>query len=56
MRLWNVEDGACLAIFTEHRECVTQLVFSLDCQVLCSGADDGTVEIRRLRETLGLEW
>ena len=49
VRVWRVRDGACIATFSEHDDCVSHVAFSADGEVLASGARDGTVCIRRLR-------
>ncbi len=53
VRLWDSQDGTCLAVFTEHLAPVTCLTFTPDVEILCSAAEDGTVYMRRLRDTLG---
>lgn len=54
VRLWNAEDGACLAIFTEHTAPLSKksLAFSPNGMILCSGADDGAVHFHCLRGIL----
>ncbi|KAI0696116.1 quinon protein alcohol dehydrogenase-like superfamily [Cerioporus squamosus] len=50
IRLWRAMDGACLGVFTEYQAPVSHLVFSRDAETLCSGAEDGSVCIRQMRD------
>ena len=52
VRLWKVEDGACLAILTEHTSCVHRLVFSANGECLFSIGVNGAVYIRHLHDIL----
>ncbi|KAI0744553.1 quinon protein alcohol dehydrogenase-like superfamily [Earliella scabrosa] len=49
VRLWRSDNGACMAMFTEHQAVVRHLAFSPDGELLVSAADDGSVCIRPLR-------
>ncbi|KAI0747262.1 WD40-repeat-containing domain protein, partial [Daedaleopsis nitida] len=52
VRLWRTQDGTCVGIFTEHEAAVTHLVISDDGSVLASGAENGTVCVRKMEEIL----
>lgn len=57
VRLWRTRDGSCIAAFTEHSCAVRHVVFSADGESMASGADDGSVIIRRMRDVLPTdEW
>ncbi len=47
VRLWRTGDGTCVETYTEHQAPVTHVVFSGNGDVLASGAEDGTVRIRK---------
>lgn len=55
VRFWRTSDGSCIRTFTEHRDRVTHVSFSPDGKILSSGADDGTVVIRRMAHVLSVE-
>ncbi|KAI0747259.1 WD40-repeat-containing domain protein, partial [Daedaleopsis nitida] len=52
VRLWKTEDGECVGTFTEHEAAVTHVVISADGRILASGAEDGTVCVRKMEEVL----
>ncbi|KAI0787260.1 WD40-repeat-containing domain protein [Fomes fomentarius] len=47
VRLWRTSDGTCVETYTEHEAPVTHVVFSGNGDVLASGAEDGTVRVRK---------
>ena len=50
VRLWRLVDGACVAEFIEHGDRVMCVAFTLDGEFLVSGARNGSVFIRPLRQ------
>ncbi|EJF60485.1 hypothetical protein DICSQDRAFT_171157 [Dichomitus squalens LYAD-421 SS1] len=53
--LWRTDDGSCVGKFSEHKYGVSHVTFSPDGQTLSSGADNGSVVIRRMRDILSVE-
>ena len=55
VRLWKANDGACVAVYANHGSPVTHFAFSPDGQLLCCGAEDGSVCIRPMPIILASE-
>jgi serine/threonine protein kinase len=45
VRLWNIENGCCLKVFTGHHGTVYSVAFSNDCKYIISGSADRTVKL-----------
>ena len=52
VRLWRVEDGACIGAFAEHGWSVEHIAFTPDGEFLTSGDAEGRVYIRRVSNIL----
>ena len=45
VRLWDVQSGECVRLFTGHHSTVYSLAFSPDGRSLSSGSEDGAVMV-----------
>lgn len=50
IRIWDADDGKCLAVLQGHTAAVNCVAWSFDGATLASGSDDGTCRLWRLRE------
>ena len=49
---WRTRDGECIRTFKEHEAAVTHVVISANGSILASGAEDGTVCVRKMNDIL----
>ncbi len=50
VRLWRLDDGSCVAVFSEHDMSINHITFTPDSEFLASGDWGGKVHIRRLSD------
>ena len=55
VRLWRTSDGSCVATLSDHKSDVRDVVFSPDGKTLVSGADNGSVIVRRMCDVLPID-
>lgn len=50
VRLWNIQDGSCLAVLSRHRESVYSVAFSPSGDYLASGSLAGQLYVWRVKD------
>ena len=55
MRVFRTGDGSCVATFFGHGRAVEYVAFSPDGRTLSSGARDGSVFVRQMRDIVPVE-